>query len=311
MDKIITCIGGVNIDRKAVAKEEIRYHSSNPVTITESFGGVARNVAENLAQLGNKVSFLSVVGNDKEGLALLDDTKRKNIDISLTEVVLTGQTGTYIALLDVHGEMIISLADMNIYDKLSPVLIADKWEGIGISHAVFIDTNIPPETISYIIKRCRQEKIPLFIDPVSSLKAKKLPKDLAGVEVIFPNLEEAEQLSGISLRCPADYRIAAEAIKDRGVKNIVITLGEGGIFYSSPVRSGQIMPYKVEVVDVTGAGDALTAGVLSSMIYGHDLKEACRHGLAAAAFTLGTERSVTGDLSLANIIAFIKENELL
>ena len=313
MDKgaLITCIGGANIDRKAVATEAIRYHSSNPVTMIESFGGVARNVAENLSRLSNKVSFLSVVGNDKEGRNLLDDAMRKNIDISLTKVISSGCTGTYIALLDVDGEMVISFADMGIYDQLTPVIIEDKWVNIASSQAVFIDTNIPHETIVYIIQRCWKEKIVLYVDPVSSLKSKKLPEDLTGIEVIFPNLEEAEELSGVTIKTADDYHAVADAIKARGVKNVVITLGSEGIFYSSPVCSGQIMPYKVEIVDVTGAGDALTAGVSSSMLYGHDLIEACRYGLAAAALALSTEQSIARDLSFENITAFIKENESL
>ena len=310
-DKMITCIGGANIDRKAVAKEAIRYYSSNPVAMTESFGGVARNVSENLSQLGNKVSLLSVVGHDKDGLRLLDDIKEKNIDINLTEIASTGCTGTYTALLDVDGEMVISLADMDIYDRLTPAIIEEKWARIATSRAVFIDTNIPHETIAYIMGRCWQEKISLYVDPVSSLKARKLPQDLTGIEVILPNLEEAEELSGMKIITAVDYRIVADAIKARGVKNVVITLGSEGAFYSSPVNSGQIMPYKMEIVDVTGAGDALTAGVLSSMIDGHDLKEACRYGLAAAAFVLSTEQSIAQDLSFENITAFIKENESL
>ena len=310
-DKVITCIGGANIDRKAVAKEAVRYHSSNPVTMNESFGGVARNVAENLSQLGNKVLFLSVVSDDKEGLYLLEDAKGKNIDISLTEIVSTGRTGTYTALLDVDGEMIISLADMDIYDQLTPSIVEKKWVHIATSQAVFIDTNIPCDTIAYIMERCQQDKIPLYVDPVSSLKSKKLPQDLAGIEVIFPNLEEAEELSGMKITTSADYSIVANIIKALGVKSVVITLGGEGVFYSSPIDCGQIIPYQVEIVDVTGAGDALTSGVLSSMSHGYGLKDACRYGLAAAAFALSTEQSVARDLSFENITRLIKESKSL
>ena len=307
-DQVITCIGGANIDRKAVSKEAIRYYSSNPVVMSESFGGVARNVAENLAQLGSRVSFLSVVGNDKEGLSLLDDAKRKGIDASLTEVVSSCRTGTYTALLDVDGEMVISLADMDIYDQLTPAIIEDKWASIASSQAVFIDTNIPDETIAYTMRRCRQDNIFLCVDPVSSLKSRKLPQDLTGVKVILPNLEEAEELSGMKVSVAGDYRVVADAIKDRGVENVVITLGSEGVFYSSGNDSGQLMPYEVEIVDVTGAGDALTAGVLASMIYEFDLKEACRYGLVAAAFTLRTGYSVARDLSFDSIRSEINVN---
>lgn len=304
-DKIITCIGGANIDRKASAKENIRYHSSNPVTMTESFGGVARNIAENLSQLDNKVSLLTVVGNDKEGQSIIEDTRRKKIDVSLTEVIPTGRTGTYTALLDLSGEMVVSLADMDINHKLTATIIEEKWSHIASSQVIFVDTNIPEETLAYLINRCAQDKLPLYLDPVSSVKSKKLPQDLTGVEVILPNLEEAEEIAGMKIKSAADYATVANIIKDRGVKNVVITLGSDGLYFSSPNDSGHLPIYKIDIVDVTGAGDALASGILSSMAHGHELRKACQYGLAAAAFTLNTEQSVSPYLSFENIESYI------
>ncbi len=307
-NKEITCIGGANIDRKAHAKQTVRLHSSNPVTMTETLGGVARNVAENLVQLDNKVSLLTCVGHDKEGNSLLDETKRRNIDIKLTQVLPNQRTGTYTALLDHDGEMIVSLADMDIYDALVPSIIEEKWTHITSSKAIFIDTNIPAETIDYIIKRCANEQLPLYIDPVSSTKTKKLPSSLTGVEVILPNLEEAEELAQMKITSPSDYSVVADKIKARGVKNVVITLGKDGLFYSSQEDSGHLLPYQTEIVDVTGAGDSLTASILSSMMHGYNLKEACQYGLAAAALTVNTEYSVSPFLNMENINALLKEN---
>ncbi|MCL2560140.1 MAG: carbohydrate kinase family protein [Turicibacter sp.] len=307
-NKRITCIGGANIDRKAVAKDDIRYRSSNPVNTTESFGGVARNVAENLAKLGNGVSLFSVVGDDSEGRSVLADSVCKNIDVALTKVAKEGRTGTYTAVLDGDGEMVLALADMAIYDQFTSDVIANSWEALVTSEAIFMDTNLSSEAIAEVISRCEKESIRLYIDPVSSLKAKKLPRDLSGVSVLFPNLEEAEELSGIRIKSSADYQVVADALKAHGVENVVMTLGSEGIFYSSPTGSGQLLPYSVEIVDVTGAGDALTAGVMSAMIQGCDLEVACRYGLAAAAFALQTEQSVAPDLSLEHLTAYIKEN---
>lgn len=304
-DKTITCIGGANIDRKASAKANICYHSSNPVTMTESFGGVARNVAENLSKLDNKVSLLTVVGNDKEGQSILEDTKRKNIDVHLTEVIPEARTGTYTALLDLSGEMVISLADMDINHQLTATSIEKKWSHIASSQIIFVDTNIPEETLAYLIKRCAKDQLPLYVDPVSSIKSKKLPQDLTGVELILPNLEEAEELAGMKIEAPADYAIAASIIKGRGAKNVVITLGSDGIFFCSPNDSGHLPIYKINCIDVTGAGDALAAGILSSMAHGHELRKACQYGLAAAAFTLNTKQSVSPYLSIENIKALI------
>ncbi|MCK9906799.1 PfkB family carbohydrate kinase, partial [Frankia sp. Cpl3] len=64
-EALLTCIGGANLDRKARSKEKVRLHSSNPVSISESCGGVARNVAENLGRLGCNTSLITCVGEDK------------------------------------------------------------------------------------------------------------------------------------------------------------------------------------------------------------------------------------------------------
>jgi len=307
--QVITCIGGANLDRKAQALADIRYQSSNPVRMSESFGGVARNVAENLASLGHQVSLLSIVGQDKEGESVLADTRTRGIDTSLMEVTAQGRTGTYTALLDPSGDMAVSLADMDIYEALTPEVLASQWRQVAGSRGIFLDTNPPSETLAYVIRRCAAEGIPLFIDPVSSIKARKLPSELGGIYVLLPNLEEAEELAGIPISGPADYEQAAQIIRGRGVNNVVITLGEAGVFYSTPVGSGHLLPYPVDVVDVTGAGDALTAGIMSASLGGHSIKEACKYGMAAARFALKTEQSASPELSLEKITAFIKEHE--
>ena len=86
------------------------------------------------------------------------------------------------------------MADMNIYEKITIPMIEEKWSYIVASQAVFMDTNISKECIDYVINRCRDENIPLYIDPISSAKAKKLPYRLDGVEVLMLNQEEAEVL---------------------------------------------------------------------------------------------------------------------
>jgi pseudouridine kinase len=304
---LLTCIGGANLDRKARGKQKVRLHSSNPVTITESCGGVARNIAENLGRLGCNTSLISCVGDDKEGSWILQETKKHGVDISQVWVLPAQRTGTYTALLDIDGEMVVSLANMDIYDQLAPEMFAEKWSHIAASQAVFLDTNIPAECLHYVIQRCRDERIPLFIDPVSSAKAKKLPERLDGVEAILPNREEAELLAGMSINSLEDCAAACRKIRERGVKHVVVTLGEDGVFCSSEGAEEHVPSYQTSVVDVTGAGDAFAAGLLFGIVSGKTFSEACRLGLAAAALTLQTEHSVSPLLHPDRLTTFVKE----
>ncbi|MFM1651916.1 carbohydrate kinase [Brevibacillus sp. B_LB10_24] len=295
-DALVTCIGGANLDRKAHSKQKVQMHSSNPVTISESCGGVARNVAENLSRLGCTVSLITSLGDDKEGGWILQESKKHGIDVSQVWVLPAERTGTYTALLDLDGEMTVALANMDIYDQVAPDMIAEKWSHIAASRAVFLDTNFPEESLAYLINRCRDENIPLYVDPISSAKAKKLPPRLEGVDTILPNREQAELLAGMEIASLADCRMACEKIRERGVKNVIVTLGESGIFYLTPVGSGHLPPFPTDVADVTGAGDAFDAGFLYGIIHGEELPRACLLGLAASSLTLQTEHSVSPQL---------------
>ncbi|QRG68036.1 carbohydrate kinase [Brevibacillus choshinensis] len=289
----IACIGGANLDRKARGKQQVRLHSSNPVTIMESCGGVARNIAENLGRLGCKTSLFTSIGEDKEGEWILQETRKHGVDISQVWRLPTQRTGTYTALLDIDGEMVVSLANMDIYDALTPEMYADKWSHIAAAQAIFLDTNVPADCLAYIIERCREENIPLFVDPVSSAKAKKLPQRLDGVEAILPNREEAELLAGMSISSIEECAEACRKIRERGVKHVIVTMGEQGVYYQSEDVSKHFTPYPTEVVDVTGAGDAFASGLLYGYVGGESFERACQLGLAASALTLKTEQSVS------------------
>lgn len=303
----IVCIGGANLDRKALSKQKVRLHSSNPVTVSESCGGVARNVAENLGRLGCHTTLITCVGDDHEGKWLLQETKLLGVDVSGAWTLHGERTGTYTALLDTDGEMIISMAHMDIYDRFTPELIAERWSHIAFAKMVFMDTNLPKESLEYLIERCLQEGIQLYVDPVSSAKAQKLPERLDGVQTILPNREEAEVLAGMKIDSLADCRTACEKIRERGVGSVVVTLGEEGICFASEDGFEHLLPRKVEVVDVTGAGDSFAAGFLYGMAEGESFDRACRLGQAAATLTLQTERSVSPLLQAERLYQMCEE----
>lgn len=304
---LITCMGGANLDRKARSLRQVRLHSSNPAAISESCGGVARNVAENLSRLGCCTSLISCVGDDREGDWVLQETRKYGVDVSQVWTFPAQRTGSYTALLDHNGEMVVAMANMEIYDQLHPDMIEEKWSHIAASQAVFLDTNLPADCLDYIIKRCRDERLPLYVDPVSSAKAEKLPDRLDGVEVILPNLEEAEWLSGRAIESISDCEDACRLIMERGVKHVVVTLGAEGVLCASEAGTEHLPPIRTEIVEVTGAGDSFAAGFLYGMVNGESIHQSCRLGLAAAALALQTEQSVSPLLSPDHLYAMAKE----
>src|SRR5699024_11325946 len=126
----IVCIGGMNIDRKASAEENVILHSSNPVHVLEVPGGVARNVAENLHRLQYNVSLLSAIGEDKEGIWLLEQGKESGLDVSKVWTLHSERTGSYTTLIDVTGDTVVEMADMKIYNDITVVYVEDSVDKI-------------------------------------------------------------------------------------------------------------------------------------------------------------------------------------
>ncbi|MGG3477647.1 carbohydrate kinase [Peribacillus frigoritolerans] len=302
----IVSIGGANTDRKARSNQEVRLYSSNPVKITEGCGGIARNVAESLSRLGCNTTLMTCVGDDKEGNWILNETKNQGVDVSQVWILPTERTGTFTTLIDINGESIVSMADMNIYEKITISMFEEKWSQIVSSQAVFLDTNIPQECLSYLIKRCRDENILLFIDPVSTAKSLKLPFQLDGVELLMPNLEEAEILADMKIDSIKDCNLACEKIRQRGVRKVIIKLGDQGVYYYSTEESGHLPPFKTDVVEVTGVGEAFASCVIYGILNEESLMSACQLGLAGASLTIQTEESISTFLKPEKIHELVK-----
>ncbi|HEY9577477.1 MAG TPA: carbohydrate kinase, partial [Pseudobacillus sp.] len=232
-ESLVTCIGGANVDRKSQTLQPIQYGTSNPAAIRQSCGGISRNVAENLGRLGCQVSLITLVGDDQEGKWLLGETKRHGVDVSQCLAINLEKTGTYTSILNNTGEMILAVADMQIYDQFSIEFIEARWSHLASSHIIFADTNLPEASLAYLIKRCAKEQLTLWVNSVSAPKALRLPSNLHGIDLLIANREEAAALSKIEVVTIEDCKKAAEQIIQRGAKQVVISLGKQGVFWTA------------------------------------------------------------------------------
>lgn len=272
-------------------------------------GGVARNVAENLGRLGCGPLLLTAVGDDREGEWLLAETGAQGVETGLALRVAGARTGSYTAVLEPSGELVIALNEMRVTEELTAAALAARWESIARARLVFADTNLPGATLAYLITRCRDEGLRLVVDPVSAIKAERLPERLDGVSAILPDRFEAAVLAGMPgemSEAPDAGAAAHEAwdalatgIQARGAHAVVISLGAAGLFYASPEVTYRLPAYAGPVVEVTGAGDALAAGLLYGLLHDELPERCCRLGLAAAALTVRSARSVAPEMSAA------------
>ncbi|MBS9721713.1 winged helix-turn-helix transcriptional regulator [Tianweitania sp. BSSL-BM11] len=291
------CLGGAVFDRKYHAKRPLIFETSNPVESHRSFGGVARNVAENLARLGVDLGFISIVGDDETGRVLTRHLADLGADVG--QVITTSErpTAEYAAILGVEKELVLGIADMDVFDLFSPAYLDRVWPHLASAAWVFMDCNMPAATVEALLHRKSGARFKLAVDTVSTPKAARLPKDLSGIDLLFTNFDEANTLLGLAGDARLQPRKAAQALRVAGVGEVIVTMGAQGCAVASRAGVKLLPPVEARPVDVTGAGDAMIAGTLYRMLAGDPLPLAARTGALLASLTTECEASVRPDLS--------------
>lgn len=301
-DRIVV-IGASALDVVGRVEGEVRSGTSNPARIRASFGGVARNVAENLARLGQPVSLLSVVGKDRIGEDVLAHTRQAGVDVSRVYATEKYPTGFYMGVLDEDGYRQFAFDDMRVMQELNEAYLlyhADLFEQAAM---VFVDANLSPAALAAVFDLAKTHHLPVCADPTSAPLALRLLPYLRQLKLITPNSVEAGVLAGQPFE-PADSLAAIEAARylvNQGVETVFVTLAEFGVCYASSETTGHLPALRTTVVDSTGAGDALTAAVMFALVNEIELDDAARLGLSAAALTLRYPGSVLPDLTLEKL----------
>jgi pseudouridine kinase len=291
-----TCLGGAVIDRKLIAPEPFRLGSSNPVRERVSHGGVARNVAETLARLGQTVRFVSCVGDDAGGQGLCAHLAALGVDIAGVRRVGGAATASYTALIGPDGALLVAAAEMAVLDQVYGSVVEAAVAGLGQGDLLFADCNAPADTLAGLAARARASGLRLALDAISTVKARRLPADLSGVACLFLNHDEAAAALDAPAIAPSE---AVAALRARGAERVVLTVGADGALACERERLVMIPSVATAIVDVTGAGDALIAGALTGLAKGAALADAVAFGATLAARVLARLDSVDPTLSPA------------
>lgn len=296
----IVIIGGANIDVFALPKATLRLGDSNPGTIKRSFGGVGRNVAENLARLDMKPVLVTVIGRDAEGEALMRHGLNAGI---IFDVVYTDNTPIYLAIMNVDGDMAVAVAAMDGFNALDLSEIKKRENTIRQARCLLIDTNMDENVMAFVFDTCIA---PVYVDVISTRKANKIMPHLDQIHTLKMNKMEASFLSGIARFDEPGLVDIGRFFIARGVKEVFITLGDKGTFHMND-RNHVLQATKPAIVmNTTGAGDAFLAGVIYARLNG---KDPFAYGHAAARLTLLSEHAVSLAMGVDKLDALIKEEE--
>lgn len=286
----ISIIGGIMADIEGHPYNQLIQGDSNPGTISMSYGGVGRNITENLARMGVSVNFVSVAGEDFAGKGAVRELEDLGVDIKNVRLLPEENTAVYMSILNIIGDMELALCNMDILERISVDFIEAAHSGLEASKIIGIDTNLTEETLDYVTAKLKD--IPVFLDPVSVTKAERARNIVGRFHTIKPNRMEAEILSGMTIMSAEELEKAGQWLIDQGVKRVFITLGPGGVYYQDEKDSGLIRPEPADIVSATGAGDAFSAAILYSHVKGFDVKKTAKLGMAAARIAMQSKSAV-------------------
>ncbi|HEY7722337.1 MAG TPA: PfkB family carbohydrate kinase [Pedococcus sp.] len=301
----VVVVGGANMDVKAHSAGPAQLHTSNPGVAHTTPGGVGRNIAENLARLGSPTHLVAAVGRDAFGEQVTAATREAGVAVDHV-IVAEGSTGTYLAVMDSTGELLVAVSNMAVTDQLTVRQLSSCRELVAHADVLVVDGNIPPAVTAWLLDYAAAVGVPVVLEPVSVVKGRHLAETLnpdRPVLAITPNLDELSAIVEAPLpNTRQGIAKAARAVHARGVEHVWVRRGLRGSILSSRGEDGRSIVTTLQAppataVDVTGAGDAMTAAFVHALLRGDPPAEAAEFGQMAAALTVASPDTVRPDLS--------------
>jgi ribokinase len=243
-------------------------------------GGKGGNQAVAAARLGGDTTLVVKIGRDYYGDQAVQNLAKEGIDTRAVIRSDTSHTGTAFIIVDQCGEnMIVVASGTNM--QFTPGDIDGVREAILQAGMLVLQLEIPIETVAYAASLAHAAGIPVLLNPAPAQPLKD--GLLKIVDYLTPNETEIQQITGLPVRDIREASQAATALLSRGVKNVVVTLGEKGALIVSRQGDLHIPGRKVDALDTTGAGDAFNGALAVALAEGRSLPEAVAFANAAAA----------------------------
>ncbi len=297
----IVVIGTTFVDVKGHPLGKYVPTGRNAGRVIEVHGGVARNIAEDIANVGLAPTLVSMV--DESGLSddIVDRLARRgcNTDrIGRAE----GGLGMWLAIFDEAGDVAGSISRRPDTSGIERILADSGDEIISQADSVCVDLDIDAPILEQTLDLARRHGKEVY-SPVTNMTIAREQRGLLGkISCLVCNQQESGVLFSAEFRDASPEKLRAvlpRRLEQIGLRNIVVTMGaQGSVFAQIDGTSGWCPAHEVEVVDTTGAGDAFFAGVAIGLTYGKGMGESCEIGAKLAASTIASEENVCGRFAL-------------
>jgi len=280
----IVVIGSTNVDM--VVKTEKFPEVGETILggkFNKYFGGKGANQAVAAARLGGNVNFICKTGDDEFGESSKRKFKKEGLETGQILTAKKAATGVALITVNSSGDNKIVVAP-GANSKFSPNDILELEEVIEEARFIVLQLEIPLETIGTIIERAKNYDTKVILNPAP---ADMLPDEYyRDLFLITPNETETKQLTGVSVDNTDDALRASEAFHEKGVQNVVITLGAQGAFVSTDTFTGIVETPKVDAEDTTAAGDVFNGALSVALTKQKGWSEAVEYACKAAALSV-------------------------
>ncbi|WP_435602626.1 ribokinase [Streptomyces sp. bgisy130] len=264
----------VRVDRRPGAGETVL-----GTDLVESAGGKGANQAAAAARIGGRTALLARVGGDAYGELLLGAQRAAGTDVTPVIVDGTARTGTAMIIVDPDGDNSIVVSP-GANAALTPQDVAAAKDTIAASAVVSLQLEIPMESVRAAAAAAEQAGTRVVLNPSPAPTAALAPELLSVADPLVVNEHEARQLSGLTDGTPAQW---AQALRDRGARSVVVTLGGDGALVLDDSGAENVPGVRVRAVDTTGAGDAFTGALATRLARGDTLAGAARFAVRVGA----------------------------
>lgn len=280
----VLVVGSANVDLVVTSE---RFPNPGETVFGKNFamfpGGKGANQAVGCAKLGARTYFLGKMGNDDFHNMLNKSLGENGVDIKDVLIENNGQTGVALISVDGSGENeIIVISGTNM--KFSIEDLVSKKDYFAKVKVVLCQLEIPVETVTLAAKLAKENDAIFILNPAP---ASELNDELLSlVDFLTPNESELEILSGCKVDEECSVEKAAKAMLDKGVKNVLVTVGERGSILVNKDGTKKFEAPKMSAVDTTAAGDSFNGALAYSFSNGRTLDEAIQFANYAAALSV-------------------------
>jgi len=281
--KKIVVIGSLNMD---LVVNTPRIPALGETVLGSGFftapGGKGANQAVAAARLGGSVSIVGCVGDDIFGKELKQNLLVNDVDIINVKVIENTPTG--VAMITVKDGDNFIIVDPGANFCLTTDIIDELEDLIKDSFLVVIQLEIPFETVERAVESAHKHGVKVLLNPAP---ARTLPDDLLEkIDIITPNEKECELITGLPVRNIDDAKAAVSFLMQKGIPQVVITMGSAGAVYNNGSKIMHKSAVKVKAVDTTAAGDSFSGAISVALTEGKSIDKAIDFANLVGALTV-------------------------